>query len=83
MGSLGSEVSSMILGDVFFRNYVATFDKVNSQVGFYGETDAVEIVGTSFFQVSQYAMLALLIILMLFSVYLAWVLRINKNRGSK
>lgn len=31
-----STVSEILLGDIFFRNYIITFDKPNSQIGFSG-----------------------------------------------
>ena len=30
--------SQILLGDIFFRNYVVTFDKENKRLGFSGET---------------------------------------------
>jgi hypothetical protein len=30
------DVDNILLGDIFFRNYIITFDKGNQQIGFYG-----------------------------------------------
>lgn len=35
MGAM-SGLSGILLGDVFIRNYIVTFDKSNSQLGFKG-----------------------------------------------
>jgi hypothetical protein len=37
-----SSVSELLLGDIFFRNYVITFDKRNKRIGFAGNLDLLD-----------------------------------------
>jgi hypothetical protein len=42
-GTLGT-VQQILLGDTFFRGYIITFDKINSQIGFKGDLGVVKNV---------------------------------------
>lgn len=44
----------IILGDVFFREYIVSFDRVNAKVGFYGNTAPVYVFDPDYFVVLQY-----------------------------
>jgi hypothetical protein len=39
-----STVQNILLGDIFFRKYVITFDKLNQQIGFYGNINFLQNV---------------------------------------
>ena len=43
----------MLLGDIFFRNYIITFDKLNNQVGFAGDS-IIPIDSANFSQTVKY-----------------------------
>ena len=79
LSSQSSASSLLILGDVFFRSYIVTFDKANSQIGFYGNTTLIETVGVSFFALSQYIMVPILGILVILYFSLLFVLKMKKG----
>lgn len=39
-----STVSSILLGDIFFRNYIITFDKLNKRLGFVGNIGLIKSI---------------------------------------
>lgn len=41
LGSINSQPEQLLLGDTLFKNYIITFDKINEQVGFNGESLAI------------------------------------------
>ena len=49
-GSIGG-ISELLLGDIFFRNYIITFDKLNNQVGFAG--NSILPISSSFTQTDE------------------------------
>lgn len=53
----------IILGDVFFRGYTISFDRINTRVGFYGQTTKVYTFDYMYFNYIQYILCGLGIIL--------------------
>jgi hypothetical protein len=47
-----SGISELLLGDIFFRNYIITFDKLNNQVGFAGDS-IVPVDNSSFSDIDE------------------------------
>ena len=37
---------SIIFGDIFFKDYVLTFDKMNKRMGFMGDLELVHFIGS-------------------------------------
>lgn len=56
-------VSQIILGDVFFRQYTISFDRIDTQVGFYGKITQINKFDPSYFNIIQYIMCGLCLIL--------------------
>jgi hypothetical protein len=52
-----STVQNILLGDIFFRQYVITFDKLNQQIGFYGNINFLQNVELNGGDTVGYAML--------------------------
>ncbi len=52
------DVGSILLGDIFFRQYVVSFDKFDGLVGFYGNTRQIFIYDSQSFLISQYVLCA-------------------------
>ena len=58
-----STVSLIILGDVFLRGYTVSFDRVNTRVGFYGAITPVFVFDIMYFNLIQYILCGLGVLL--------------------
>ncbi len=56
-------VSQIILGDTFLRGYIISFDRLNTRVGFYGQTTPVFTFDFMYFNIIQYVLCGLGMIL--------------------
>lgn len=66
INTLSDTSTILLLGDTLFLNYVITFDKTQAQVGFYGSTTEIQIVGdNSGFMISQWIMISFTIIILI------------------
>jgi hypothetical protein len=63
-------VSNLLLGDIFFRNYVITFDKLNSRIGFAGNINFEQNVALQGGDTVGYALLGIAGLLFIMSAAL-------------
>jgi len=52
-------VPNILLGDIFFRNYVITFDKLNQQIGFSGKINFLQNIQLGGGDIAGYALLGI------------------------
>lgn len=74
-------MSQIILGDVFFRYYTISFDRVNTQVGFYGQITPVHSFDPAYFVIIQYIMCGLCIVLAFTGITL-WLIDRSKMENN-
>jgi hypothetical protein len=64
--------NQIILGDVFFREYIVSFDRNNLRVGFYGKFTPVQTFDPAYFVLIQYIMCGACIVLSFIGIGL-WI----------
>lgn len=75
LNDLATLSDAILLGDVLFNQYIITFDKINGQIGFNGNTKVVPIEGgNSSFAVGEYVLFGFNIILLLAITFLIFYL---------
>lgn len=77
-GSISS-ISEILLGDIFFRSYIITFDKENSQIGFSGNTQALPVISSSLNNALGWGLMGLLGVIVLFGFAVACCLESDLN----
>lgn len=71
---------NIVLGDIFFKEYVLTFDKEKKRLGFMGDLLPVHFIGSSYFELSQYIVMSLSLFAVGFGSYLLCYLKIGKRK---
>ena len=68
----------MLLGDTLFMEYVITFDKLTSRIGFQGDIDNVIVFGEQQFLISQYIMMGSNLLIFVMGIWMIFFLRATK-----
>jgi hypothetical protein len=72
---------SMVLGTSLFYGYNITFDIEMQTIGFQGDILPIQMINFRFFKFSQYFLIAAISVLLGYSLFLVWFMRVVKHGG--